>query len=178
MSVWHNNGSNISTLDKETLKIFHILEDINYEILRTYAEFWKKIRQKVLIGSQKNLVHQKIPYIVRLRHLENHTEAVDVYPRNWHLNKLNVEWVSVVSLSVIPWMIDLSRELSRVMKNGSSTATLMPRNSGSVPVNLQKSSLKKSFQPQSNVVCLVEFLRCDSLGVRCKRACSRCGSLF
>ena len=82
----HNYGSNISTLEKKTLKIYLIQEDLNYGISRTYAEFWKKIRKKVLVGCQKNLVHQKVPYITRLRHLENHIEAVDLYLMNWHLS--------------------------------------------------------------------------------------------
>ena len=56
--------------------------------------------------------------------------------------------------------------------------TLTPRNSCSVSVNLPKTSLKKSVRPQSNAVCLLEFWRCDSLGVWSKRACSRCASLF
>ena len=47
----------------------------------------------------------------------------------------------------MPWMIDLSGELSHVKKNGSITASLTPRNSGSVPVNLPKTSLKKSVRP-------------------------------
>ena len=72
-----------------------------------YADFWKKIRKKVLVGYQKNLVNQTIPLIVRLRHLENHTAAVDLYLMNWHLNRLNIEWISAVSFSVIPWVIDL-----------------------------------------------------------------------
>ena len=29
--------------------------------------------------ENSNLVHQKLPYTSRLRHLENHTEAVDLY---------------------------------------------------------------------------------------------------
>ena len=62
-------------------------------------------------------------------------------------------------------------------ENASITATLTPRNSGSVPVNLQKSSLKKSVQPRSSV-CLVEFWRYDSLGACSKQVCSRCGYLF
>ena len=40
-------------------------------------------------------------------------------------------------------MIDLSRELSHLMKSGSITATLTPRNSGSVPVNFPKSWINK-----------------------------------
>ena len=38
--------------------------------------------QNVLLDCQKNLVHQKLQYIARLRHLRNHTEAVDVYLMN------------------------------------------------------------------------------------------------
>ena len=49
-------------------------------------------------------------------------------------------------------MTDLSGELSQVMKNGSITATLTPRNSDSVPVNLSKSSLKNRFGPK--VMCV------------------------
>ena len=55
---------------------------VNYGLVRTYAEFWKKIRRKILVGCQKNFVHQKTPYIGRLKHLENHTEAVDLYLMN------------------------------------------------------------------------------------------------
>ena len=55
--------------------------------------------------------------VARLRH----TEAVDLYLMNCHLNRLNVERIPVDSLSVIPWMIDLSGELSHVVKNGSIT---------------------------------------------------------
>ena len=39
MSVWHNDGFNVSTMEKKTLKIYHVLEDLNYEILRIDAEF-------------------------------------------------------------------------------------------------------------------------------------------
>ena len=142
-----------------------------------YTEFWKKIRKEILLGCNRNLVHQKILYIVRFRHLKNHTEAVNLYFMNWHLKRFKMCGY-VVSLSVIPWMIDLSGELSRVMKNGSIIANLTPRNSGSVPAKLPNSVLKKSVRSESNVVCLVEFWRCDSLGVCAKRASSRCGFLF
>ena len=56
-----NDGSNVSTLEKETLKIYHVLENLNYVLLRISPEFWKKIYKQVLLGCQKNLVHQKIP---------------------------------------------------------------------------------------------------------------------
>ena len=67
--------------------------------IENIAEFWKKIRKIVLVGSQKNFVHQKILYIVRLRHLEENTEAVNLYFMNSNFNRFNVEWISVVSLS-------------------------------------------------------------------------------
>ena len=50
VSVCHDDGSNVSTLEKKTLKIYSVLEDLNYGILRIHAEFWKKIRKKVLVG--------------------------------------------------------------------------------------------------------------------------------
>ena len=72
--MWQNDGPNVSTLEKETLNIYHVMEDLNYGILRIYMQSLEENTQKVSIGYQKNLVHQ-IPYIARLRHLENHTEA-------------------------------------------------------------------------------------------------------
>ena len=38
----------------------------------------KKSGKKSTRSCQKNLVHQNIPYIARLGHLKNHTEAVDL----------------------------------------------------------------------------------------------------
>ena len=55
VSVWHNDGSSVSTLEKKTLKIYHDLEDLNYWILRIYTEFWKKICKKVLVDCQKSV---------------------------------------------------------------------------------------------------------------------------
>ena len=66
VSMRHNDSFNVSILDKKTLKIYHVMEDL----LKIYAEFWKKIRKKVLIICQKNVVHQNISYIARLRHFE------------------------------------------------------------------------------------------------------------
>ena len=40
------------------------------------------IGEEILIRCQNNLVHEKIPYITRLRHLENNREAVDMYLMN------------------------------------------------------------------------------------------------
>ena len=39
VSVWYNDSSNVLILVKKTLKIHHVLEDLNYGILRIYAEF-------------------------------------------------------------------------------------------------------------------------------------------
>ena len=41
VSVWHNNGF-VSKLENKILKTYHVLEDLNYGILRIYAEFWGK----------------------------------------------------------------------------------------------------------------------------------------
>ena len=46
VSVWYNDGSNVLTLEKKTLKIYQVLKDLNYGILKIYAEFWKKILKK------------------------------------------------------------------------------------------------------------------------------------
>ena len=146
-SAWHNDGSNFSTLVKKTLKIYHVLKDLNYGILKIYAEFWKKIRKKKKstrrllkeLGASKDTIHRQIKTLAK-----TYRSCSSIgYLMNWHLNRLSVEWISVVSLSVIPWVIDLSGELSLVMKNGCVSATLTPRNSGSVPVNLPKSLLKR-----------------------------------
>ena len=50
-------------------------------------------------------------------------------------------------------MIDLAGELLHLMKNGSITATLTPRNSSSVPVNLLK-SLKKKIDSAPKQCCV------------------------
>ena len=41
-------ASNVSTLEKKILQINHVLEYLNYGIMRIYAEFWKRIHKKVL----------------------------------------------------------------------------------------------------------------------------------
>ena len=74
------NTGEESTIGNQDIKL--LPEKQNYGILKMYAEVWKKIHKKVLIGCQKNLLHQRIPYIARLRHLENDTEAVDLYLMN------------------------------------------------------------------------------------------------
>ena len=61
---------------EENTKDLHVLENQNYWIFGIYAEFWKKIRKQRLVGCQKNLVHQTVLYVARLRHLANHAEAV------------------------------------------------------------------------------------------------------
>ena len=105
----------------------------------------KEIPQKVLKGCQKNLVHLKILYITRLRHLENHTEAVDLYLMNWHLNSLNIEWISVVSLSVIPLMIDLWGEFSLGWKMGLLLQTWHLETVARSPLNCQSHCQRNCF---------------------------------
>ena len=38
----------------KTLKIYHVLENLNYGILRIYEEFWEKVHERELVGC-KNL---------------------------------------------------------------------------------------------------------------------------
>ena len=51
---------------RKTLKIYHVLEDLNYGILRMYAEFWKKIYKKSIhrlseeLGASKDTIHCQI----------------------------------------------------------------------------------------------------------------------
>ena len=81
VSVWHNDGSKDSALEKKTLNIYHVLEDLNYGILRIYAEFWKKIRKKsyLRLWDELSASTVTIDYVARLKRLENHTEAVNLY---------------------------------------------------------------------------------------------------
>ena len=66
MSVWRNDGSNVSTLEKKNTKHLGVLEDLNYGILRIYAEFRKKIRKKSTrrlseeLGESKDTINRQI----------------------------------------------------------------------------------------------------------------------
>ena len=65
MSVWHNNGSNDSTLEKETLKIYNVLEDLNYGSQRIHAEFCIKFAKSIRrlyeeLGASKDTIHRQI----------------------------------------------------------------------------------------------------------------------
>ena len=115
-------------------------------------------------------MHQKIPYIARLRRLKNYTKiwrfvSHELTPQQ-ALHRVHI----CSQLIGITWMIELFGELLHVMKSGSITAILTPRNSGSVSVSLSMSSLKTLVRPQNNVLYLVEFWRCVSLGVYSKRS--------
>ena len=77
MSVWHFQRFNTGEENIKELPRSGRPELWDIENIRRVLE---ENPQKVLIGSQKNLVNQNIPYIARLRHLENHTEAVVSVP--------------------------------------------------------------------------------------------------
>ena len=66
VSVWHNDVSDVTTLEKKTLKIFHVLEDLNYGILRIQPtrDLEENPQKKVLVACQKNLMHKKMSYII------------------------------------------------------------------------------------------------------------------
>ena len=46
-------------MEKKTQKSYDVQEDVNYGILRIYAEFWKKTRKKIFVDWQNNLLHRK-----------------------------------------------------------------------------------------------------------------------
>ena len=54
------------------------------------------------LAASKDTIHRQI------KKLQEHTNALDLYPMNLYINRLNVECISVVRISVIPYMIDLS----------------------------------------------------------------------
>ena len=54
VSVWHNDGSNVSTLEKKIIEIYHVLEDLNYGILRIYEG-------EGVIGISGSLIWSKTP---------------------------------------------------------------------------------------------------------------------
>ena len=116
-------------------------------MFRIYAEFWKKILKNALVGCHKNLVHQKInaPTIqdtgksfrscrsVRHELTPQKTQhRVDIY-RQLIGNSMNDKFI---------------RRIVTYDKNGYITATLTPRNNGSVTVNLPTSPLKNLFGPK------------------------------
>ena len=71
VSIWHNDGSNVSTLEKKMLRIYHILEDLNYGILRIYAEFWNKNPQESThrlseeLGASKDTILRQVKTLVK-----------------------------------------------------------------------------------------------------------------
>ena len=81
MSIWNNVGSNVSTLEKNTKDLARSERPKLWDIKNIHRVL-EENPKKILVGCQKNLVHQNIPYITRLRHLQNYTEAVDLYLMN------------------------------------------------------------------------------------------------
>ena len=57
--------------------------NVRVRVYWEYTQSFGRTSTNVLVGCQENFVHQRIPYIDRLRNLENTSEAVDLY-----LNKL------------------------------------------------------------------------------------------
>ena len=106
--------------------------------LRTFAPCYSTHRLSEELGKSKDTIPRQIKILGKsyrscrsVSHkltLQQSQRRLDIY----------------CQLIRIPWMIDLSAELSNAMKNGSITATLTTRNSCSVLINLPKSSLRKS----------------------------------
>ena len=107
---------------RKTLKIYHVLEDLNYGIFRIYEEFWKKIskKKKVHVGCQKNLVHQNITIHRQIKSLEkSHTSFRSGSHELTHQQAQ--PRVDIRRQSIGNPMDDrfIRRILSHVMKNGS-----------------------------------------------------------
>ena len=92
VSVWHNDGSNVLILEKKTLNNYDVLENLNYDIWRIYAEFLEGNPQESTLGSQKNMVHHKIPYIAKLKHLKT------PYCTNNHKKNQELEGIELLPL--------------------------------------------------------------------------------
>ena len=88
------------------------------------------------LGASKDTIHRKI------KTLEKSYRSCRSVPHELTPQEAQCRVISIVSLLVISWMIDLSGELSHVMKNVSIITTLMPRNSGLILINQPKSLLK------------------------------------
>ena len=73
--------------------------------------------QKSTRSCQKNLMHQKIPYIARLTLVNSYRSCRSV-PHELTPQQAQHRADMCLQLIGIPWMIDLSGELSRVMKKG------------------------------------------------------------
>ena len=66
VSGWHNDGSKVSTLEKKTLKIFHVPEDLDYGILRAYmqnvgrksAKGTRRLSEE--FGTSRDVIHHRI----------------------------------------------------------------------------------------------------------------------
>ena len=157
VSVWHNNGSSVSILEKKTLKIYHVLEDINYRILRIYTGVLGENPQTSICKLTEELVASKDTTYRQIKTLgKSYGRYRSVFNE---LSPQQAQCGVSICRQLIGNPIDdkFIREFSYMMKNGSIIATLTPLNSGFVHVNLPKSSSKKSVGPQSNVVCLVKF---------------------
>ena len=64
MNAWHNDGSNVSTLENKTLNIYHILEDLNCGIenirraLEQYTQSPHRLPEELC--ESKDAIHRQI----------------------------------------------------------------------------------------------------------------------
>ena len=139
--------------------------------------FGRKSAKKAIVGCQKNLVHRKTPYIVRLIHLgiiqqlrsvphqltpQQAQRIVDIC-RQFIGNPMDDRFIRRIVTCDEKWVYYCNTDASKQWLD---------------PLQPAKVIVKKNVLPQSNVVCLVEFWRCYSLEDCSKRAWNRCGSLF
>ena len=104
---------------EETLKIYHVLEDLNYGIFRIYAEFGRKSSKSSRtlseeLDASKDNIHRQIKTLAKsYRSCRSVPHELTPQP-------------SQRSVDICRQLIVLSWELSHVIKNGSVTATLAP----------------------------------------------------
>ena len=58
VNVWHNNNSNISTLEKKTLKIYSVLEENICRVLEKNPQ--KSTYRLSELGASKDIIHHQI----------------------------------------------------------------------------------------------------------------------
>ena len=80
MSVWHNNGSNVSTLEKKKQDLSRSGRPELWDIENIRSGFQENPK-KILVRGQENLMDQNMSYIARLVYFENHTVPHEFIPQ-------------------------------------------------------------------------------------------------
>ena len=161
MSVWHDDGYNVSTLEKKTIKIYHVLEDLNYGIWEYTRSFGRKSAKKKStrrlikeLGASKDKIYL---FILMQWHLtvtkDNIHRQIETLRKSYKSCRSGPHELTPQQAKrrvdnchqLIGNPVD-DRFIRRIVTYAEKWAYYRnpkPRNSGSVPVNLPKSSLKQ-----------------------------------